>query len=50
VIPGSSIKSDEDVMLDGMTLENLRRELGAPVLPMDFNAFARMMESADAGC
>jgi putative radical SAM enzyme (TIGR03279 family) len=47
IIPGSAIKSDEDVMLDGMTLNELQRKLELPVLPMDFTAFARMIESAD---
>lgn len=48
VIPGSSIKSDEDVMLDGMTLKELQRKIELPVLPMDFKAFARMVEKPDA--
>ena len=49
VIPGSSIKSDEDVMLDGMTLDQVRRKFGLPVLPMDFRAFAAMIEDAGRG-
>ncbi len=48
IIPGSAIKSDEDILLDGMSLSELREQLGVPVLPMDFDAFARMLE--DAGC
>lgn len=48
VIPGAAIKSDEDVMLDGMTLEQLQRDMGLPVRPMDFNSFAKMIEGADA--
>ncbi len=50
VIPGSAIKSDEDVMLDGMTLEQLQREIGLPVRPMDFTSFASMIKNADVGC
>lgn len=50
IIPGSAIKSDEDVMLDGMTLKELRRTLKRPVIPMDFNAFGQMMEDAYDGC
>lgn len=51
VIPGSAIKSDEEIMLDGMTLNELRQEMKLPVLPMDFTAFAQMMEKQmlDAG-
>ena len=49
IIPGSAIKSDEDVMLDGMTLNELRSKLEQPVIPMDFKAFAHAMRSADVG-
>jgi len=47
IIPGSAIKSDEDVMLDGMTLAELRSKLHQTVIPMDFKAFANMMINAD---
>ncbi|MBV9959699.1 MAG: DUF512 domain-containing protein [Acidobacteria bacterium] len=47
VIPGSAIKSDEDIMLDGMTLRELREEMSVPVLPLDFDAFARLLEKAE---
>jgi Fe-S oxidoreductase, related to NifB/MoaA family len=50
IIPGSAIKSDEDIMLDGMSLRELQQQLSLPVLPMDFTAFARMLENADAAC
>lgn len=43
VIPKSAHKSDEPVMLDGMRLEELERELGVPVRALDFDGFARMM-------
>lgn len=49
IIPGSAIKSDEDVMLDGMTLNELRSKLEQPVIPMDFKAFARTLRNADVG-
>ena len=47
MIPGSAIKSDEEIMLDGMSLDELRQQMKLPVLPMDFTAFARMLEKAD---
>ncbi|MBV9210911.1 MAG: DUF512 domain-containing protein [Acidobacteria bacterium] len=47
IIPGSAIKSDEEIMLDGMTLKELRERMALPVLPMDFTAFARMLEKAE---
>jgi putative radical SAM enzyme (TIGR03279 family) len=50
VIPGSAIKSDEEIMLDGMSLSELRQQMNLPVLPLDFTAFARMMEKADVRC
>ena len=40
IIPRSTLKSDEDVMLDGMKLEELAR-LGFPVYPLDFNQVQR---------
>jgi putative radical SAM enzyme (TIGR03279 family) len=45
IIPGSAIKSDEDIMLDGMSLRELQQQLSLPTLPMDFTAFARMLEN-----
>lgn len=49
IIPSAAIKSDEDVMLDGMTLEALERTLKLPVLPMDFKSFGKMIENAGSG-
>jgi NifB/MoaA-like Fe-S oxidoreductase len=43
VLPGAAFKSDEPVMLDGTTLEELQTKLGLPVRPADFAAFARMV-------
>jgi putative radical SAM enzyme (TIGR03279 family) len=45
IIPGSSLKSGEAVMLDGMTLDEFKNELGLPVYPLDFASFARMISS-----
>lgn len=52
IIPGSILKSGETVMLDGMMLDEVERELGLPVHALDFAAFARMLEQqmSDAGC
>ena len=43
IIPGASIKSDEAIMLDGMKLDELQREMGLPVHALDFASFARMI-------
>ncbi len=46
IIPASAIKSDEEILLDGMTLTELRSGLSLPVMPMDFKSFAQMLETA----
>jgi len=43
VLPKTAHKSDEPVMLDGTTLEELGRGLGLPVRALDFEGFARMV-------
>lgn len=43
VVPKTAHKSDEPVMLDGTTLEELERELELPVLALDFEGFARLI-------
>ncbi|HEX8097915.1 MAG TPA: DUF512 domain-containing protein [Pyrinomonadaceae bacterium] len=43
VIPASSLKSGEEIMLDGMTLAELREELGLPVRALDTASFAEML-------
>ncbi len=48
IIPASAIKSDEDIMLDGMSLKELKQKLNRPVVPMDFNSFANMIEDAES--
>ena len=49
IIPGSAIKSDEDVMLDGMTLKELRRTLDRPVFPMHFGDIVQMIDEVYDG-
>jgi len=43
IIPASMLKSGEEVMLDGMTLTQVRSEFGLPVKALDFQAFAEML-------
>ena len=43
VIPGHTLKSDEEIMLDGMKLEDLRVELGLPVYAVDLDSFASLL-------
>ena len=43
VIPHVVLKSDEPIMLDGMRLEELERQLGLPIHVLDFDAFARFL-------
>ncbi len=43
IIPSSMLKSGEEVMLDGMMLEDLRRQFNLPVYPLDFASFSRML-------
>jgi putative radical SAM enzyme (TIGR03279 family) len=44
IIPGSMLKSGDTVMLDGMTLAEVERELGLPVYAEDFAGLARIIE------
>ncbi|MGA9995963.1 MAG: DUF512 domain-containing protein [Pyrinomonadaceae bacterium] len=43
-IPAASIKSGEDIMLDGMRLSELEEKLSLPIHPLDFDSFARRLE------
>jgi putative radical SAM enzyme (TIGR03279 family) len=43
IIPQTAHKSDEPVMLDGMTLSELEGALGLPVRAVDFEGFGRMV-------
>ncbi len=45
IIPSSARKSDEPVMLDGTKLDELERQLGLSVHALDFDGFARLLES-----
>jgi putative radical SAM enzyme (TIGR03279 family) len=43
IIPKSTLKSDEEIMLDGMRLEELTVKLGLPVHPLDVKTFAQFL-------
>ncbi len=43
IIPKSTLKSDEEIMLDGMKLEELTVKLGLPVYPLDLKSFAQFL-------
>ncbi|HKO97199.1 MAG TPA: DUF512 domain-containing protein [Pyrinomonadaceae bacterium] len=43
VIPKSTLKSDEDIMLDGMTLDEVTKSFGVPVYPLDLKGFGRFL-------
>ncbi|MFN2453225.1 MAG: DUF512 domain-containing protein [Pyrinomonadaceae bacterium] len=43
VIPGAAVKSDEAILLDGMTLAELENKFKLPVHALDSEAFARMV-------
>jgi putative radical SAM enzyme (TIGR03279 family) len=43
IIPSSMLKSGEEVMLDGMTLDELRQQLGLPVHALDFRSLDYML-------
>src|SRR2546422_148508 len=43
VIPKSTLKSDEEIMLDGMKVEELSQSFGVPVYPFDLKSFAHFL-------
>jgi putative radical SAM enzyme (TIGR03279 family) len=43
IIPKHTLKSDEEIMLDGMTLGTLRAEFGLPIYPADLDSFAGLL-------
>src|SRR6185295_18083477 len=45
IIPKSTLKSDEEIMLDGMTLAELNRKLGLPVHAFDLPSFGRFLSA-----
>jgi NifB/MoaA-like Fe-S oxidoreductase len=46
IIPRTMLKSDEDVMLDGLKLEEIESQLGLPVQALDFNSFSHLITGA----
>jgi putative radical SAM enzyme (TIGR03279 family) len=45
IIPRNTLKSDEEIMLDGMTLAELSQKLGLPVYAFDLKSFAQFLFS-----
>jgi putative radical SAM enzyme (TIGR03279 family) len=45
IIPRTTLKSDEEIMLDGTKLGELSDELGLPVLPFDLRGFENWISS-----
>ncbi|MDT7540664.1 MAG: hypothetical protein QOE33_568 [Acidobacteriota bacterium] len=43
ILPSSTLKSDEPIMLDGMSLADLERQLGLPVAVHDSASFGRLL-------
>lgn len=43
IIPRSTLKSDEDILLDGMTLQDLKARLGLPVHPLDLKSLGQFI-------
>jgi putative radical SAM enzyme (TIGR03279 family) len=43
IIPRSTLKTDEEIMLDGMKLEDLKLKLGLPVYPFELKSFAQFL-------
>jgi putative radical SAM enzyme (TIGR03279 family) len=42
ILPSVAFKTDEPIMLDGTTHDELQRQLGLPVRALDFEGFARL--------
>ncbi|HEY6232083.1 MAG TPA: DUF512 domain-containing protein [Pyrinomonadaceae bacterium] len=45
IIPRSTLKSDEEIMLDGMTLAELNQKLGLPVHAFDLRSFGQFLSA-----
>src|ERR1051325_3483218 len=43
IIPKTTLKSDEDIMLDGMSLADLSAKLGVSVYPLDLKSFTQFV-------
>ncbi|HEV7396915.1 MAG TPA: DUF512 domain-containing protein [Pyrinomonadaceae bacterium] len=49
IIPRTTLKSDEEVMLDGMSLADLSSQIGLPILALDLKAFGKWISGNDFG-
>ncbi|MGI8734981.1 MAG: DUF512 domain-containing protein [Pyrinomonadaceae bacterium] len=47
VIPKATLKSDEEILLDGMSLEELRRKFGVMIHAADISSFAQLVRRGD---
>lgn len=47
IIPRTMLKSDEEIMLDGMKLDDLSQQLGLPVYPHDLKSFAQFLSRSE---
>jgi putative radical SAM enzyme (TIGR03279 family) len=47
LIPRQMLKSDEAIMLDGMKIEEVEKELGVPVHPVNLAEFSNLLSSAN---
>lgn len=43
IIPKHTIKSDEPILLDGMTFDQLRSEFGVPIYDLDTNGLIALL-------
>jgi putative radical SAM enzyme (TIGR03279 family) len=49
IIPRQTMKSDEAIFLDGLTLEEVQKEMGLPVQPFDAGTFADFILQSNNG-
>jgi len=43
IIPRTMLKSDEEVMLDGLRLDQLEAQMGRPIKALDFRSFSALL-------
>ena len=48
VIPSHIIKSDEPILIDGMSFDDLKKQFDVPVIPQDLDGFLGMISSGIA--
>ena len=48
VIPSHIIKSDEPILIDGMSFDEVKNQFDVPVIPQDLSGFLEMIESGVA--